>query len=454
MAGRPTYTEILDLNDDTDTDVGGIRGLTTVNNPNGPGDSLLMLWAPGGRSTSQVKRLDPDGKGGYTVHDEANMLDLMSKALGVKVTYTLGAHSMMYPVIHPETGKTVHIIGFQGNIHGKDHLRWKGSALYGGAMYAVRTSDGKYSVHEVNNHYEPEKALLVSPRTFCVSPFGDDQFFIGGHDSSNKVSDNMAWIFKAPLKVALGVTTAKDALQPRSPPSPEPRLVKGPIYELRVYTANEGRFGHLVKRFREHTDRLFKQHGLEPVGYWLPIDREKHRRKFIYVLKHPSRYAAYQNWTRFVNSRAWQQVLDIPEFQGLLSEKPTSIFMTENDYSSLADVAMENADGVYELRTCVANPERLADLNARFRDHTTRLFAKHGMKNVAYWTPFDKPDSENKLIYLVHHESREQADTNWKAFLSDPDWKKVARESQLDGKLLAQPPERIYLESLDFSPLE
>ena len=85
----PTYTEILDLNDDTDTDVGGIRGLTAVKNPNGPGHSLLMLWAPGGRSTSQVKRLDPDGKG-YTVRDEASMLDLMSKALGVKVTYTLG----------------------------------------------------------------------------------------------------------------------------------------------------------------------------------------------------------------------------------------------------------------------------------------------------------------------------------------------------------------------------
>ena len=141
---------------------------------------------------------------------------------------------------------------------------------------------------------------------------------------------------------------------------------------MRIYTANEGRFGHLVKRFREHTDRLFKQHGLEPVGYWQPIDREKHRRKFIYVLKHSSRYAAYQNWTRFVNSREWRAVLDIPEFQGLLSEKPTSIFMNENDYSSLADVAIEKADGVYELRTYVANPDKLAGLNARVsRPHDT-----------------------------------------------------------------------------------
>ncbi|MCH9033854.1 MAG: hypothetical protein IID42_05050, partial [Planctomycetes bacterium] len=119
--------KILDLAEDTDTDVGGIRGLTSIDNPNGPGESLLFLWAPGGRSTSQVKRLDPDGSGGYTVHNEANMIDLMGKRLGVKVSYTLGAHNMMHPVVHPVTGKTVHLIGFQGNIQGKNHLRWKGS---------------------------------------------------------------------------------------------------------------------------------------------------------------------------------------------------------------------------------------------------------------------------------------------------------------------------------------
>lgn len=200
------------------------------------------------------------------------MADLMSKKLGVTVTYSLGAHNMMYPVVDPATKETVHIIGFQGNMRGKDKLRWQGSALYVGAMYAIRTADGNYSVQEVNISYAPGKTVLVSPRTFCLSPFGDNHLFIAGHDSSNRISDDMAWIFKAPLEVALGISQGQDA-SPRQIKSPRLADVdKGPIYELRIYQASEGRFQHLVKRFRDHTDRIFKKHEMQPVGYWIPTD--------------------------------------------------------------------------------------------------------------------------------------------------------------------------------------
>ncbi|MGI9244026.1 MAG: NIPSNAP family protein [Verrucomicrobiales bacterium] len=451
---RPNYVEILDLYADTDTDVGGIRGLTKVANPNGEGDSLLFLWAPGEGSKSQIKRLDPDGEGGYTVHDEASIAALMSTALDVEISYTLGAHNMMYPITDPATGETVHLIGFQGNIRGKNHLRWKGSALYGGAMYAIRRPDQSYSVHEVNNAYRPGKKVLVSPRTFCPSPFGDGDLYIAGHDSSRKISDNMAWVFNAPLDVALGRRTAADAVPGRAPTLPEPRLLEGPIYELRIYAANEDRLVHLIKRFREHTDRLFKKHGIEAIGYWLPTDGPpKERRRFVYVLKHQSRYAAHQNWTHFSNDREWQKVIDRPEFKGLLAEKPTSIFMTATDYSTAAANAIPQPSGIYELRTYVTNPGKLENLNARFRNHTTRLFNKHGMKNIAYWTAFDSPDSNNTLIYLIHHANREQADANWNTFGSDPDWRDIARKSQIDGKFLARQPERIYLKAMEFSPM-
>ena len=186
--------------------MGGIRGLTTIANPHGAGDSVLFLWAPNGRtSIGQIKRLDPDGSGGYTAHDEASMRDLMSERLGVEVGYTLGGHNKMHAVVHPVTGNTVHIIGFQGNLQGSDHLKWKGSRLYAGAMYAVRTADQTYTVHEVNGSYAPGKAVLVSPRTFARSPFGDNLLFVGGHDASGNRSDDMAWIFKASLDVVLGL---------------------------------------------------------------------------------------------------------------------------------------------------------------------------------------------------------------------------------------------------------
>ncbi len=451
---KPRYEKIIDLNEDTDTDVGGIRGLTVIDNPQGKGQSLLFLWAPGDRSKSQVKRLDPDGKGGYTVKNEAMIMELMKKRLGVEVPYTLGAHNMAFPFTDPASGQTVHLIGFQGNIKGKHHLKWKGSALYGGALYAVRYPDLTYKVLEVNNAYASGKPVLVSPRTFCLSPFGDKGIFIGGHDSSRKISDDMAWIFHAPLEVALGATNGQDAKPSSNNPKPAPRLLEGPLYELRIYQASEGRFQHLIKRFREHTDRIFKKHGLKALGYWIPTDGSvKKRRKFVYLLQHPSRYEAYRNWTNFFNDKEWERVMDKPEFQGLLSEKPTSIFLSLNDYSVAARNDIEKPGGSFELRTDVVNPGKLPMLNARFRKHTTSLFNRHGIQNVSYWTPFDQPDSKDTLIYLVHHANRKQADLNWEAFGQDPEWKKVARESQIQGKLLARPPERLYLKALDFSPL-
>ncbi|MFP6763777.1 MAG: NIPSNAP family protein, partial [Planctomycetaceae bacterium] len=319
---KPVWTEILDLNQDTDTDVGGIRGLTTIDNPNGDGQSILFLWAPGDRSRSQIKRLDPDSSDGYTVHDEASMLDLMSQTLQTRVTYTLGGHSMLYPVQHPDTGETLHLIGFQGRPADRQSLLWKGR-LYGGAMYAVRKSDQTYSVLEVNNAYAPGKPFLVSPRTFCVSPFGDDSLYIGGHDSSNAVSDDMAWIFRAPIRVAVGATQGLDSVTPAIESPVEPRLTAGPVYELRIYAAAEGRFPHLLKRFREHTHRLFTKHRMTPVGYWVPVDGpQRLRRTLIYILEHDSRYAAWKNWIRFSNDNEWKSVLENPSFQRLLTGPP------------------------------------------------------------------------------------------------------------------------------------
>ncbi len=452
---RPTWTPIHDLQDDTDTDVGGIRGLTAIPNPNGPGESLLYLWVPNGRSPGMIRRLDPDGKGGYTTNDETGIVELMQKYLGRDVGNVLGAHNMMYPLLHPVSGKQVHIIGFQGNIKGASDLKWPGSNYYAGALYAVRDHEGRYSVHEINNAYKPGKPPLITPRAFALSPFGDNEVYIGGHDANFRLSDNMAWIFRAPLDVFLGVRQVSDAISQKPDPEPDPRLRAGPVYELRIYQANEDRFVHLEKRFREHTDRIFRRIGLEPMCYFQPVDgTPKQRRRIVYVLKHPSRYTAYENWLTFENDREWDKVLENPEFQGLLAEKPISIFMSENDYSQMTRNVIEKTGGIFEMRTYTTNPGKLDLLNARFRNHTTSLFNRHGINNVAYWTPFDTPQRDNTLIYLIHHANRKQADENWKAFLNDPEWKKVAAESQKDGKFLAQPPERLYLRALDFSPIK
>jgi len=146
-------------------------------------------------------------------------------------------------------------------------------------------------------------------------------------------------------------------------------------------------------------------------------------------------------------------VLDVPEFKGLLSEKPTSVFMNQTDYSAGVRDVFEPG-GLFELRTYTANPGKLDALNARFKEHTTRILKRHGIANVAYWTAFDDPEAGNTLIYLVRHAGRDKADANWNAFKNDPEWRKVAHASQIDGRILVEPPQSEFLSPLPFSPLK
>lgn len=107
---------------------------------------------------------------------------------------------------------------------------------------------------------------------------------------------------------------------------------------------------------------------------------------------------------------------------------------------------------VYELRVYTCEPGKLPALHERFRNHTMSLFERHGMKNIAYWVPLDGPLSETQLIYLLEHSSREAAAASWKAFLSDPEWKQVASESEKKhGKILARKPEATFLVKTDYS---
>ncbi len=93
---------------------------------------------------------------------------------------------------------------------------------------------------------------------------------------------------------------------------------------------------------------------------------------------------------------------------------------------------------VFELRTYTTSAGKLDDLHARFRDHTMKIFEKHGMKNVSYWTPTDKKLSKNTLVYVISHKNRKAADASWKAFIADPKWTAAYKDSIKDGKLVTK----------------
>jgi hypothetical protein len=108
---------------------------------------------------------------------------------------------------------------------------------------------------------------------------------------------------------------------------------------------------------------------------------------------------------------------------------------------------------VYEMRTYTASDGKLANVNARFRDHTVRIFQKHNMKSIGYWTPLEGPTAETTLVYIIEHPSREEARKNWAAFNADPEWQKVKAESEVGGKLVAKA-ESVFLNPTDYSPIK
>jgi NIPSNAP len=108
---------------------------------------------------------------------------------------------------------------------------------------------------------------------------------------------------------------------------------------------------------------------------------------------------------------------------------------------------------VYELRTYTCYEGKLDALKARFRDHTIRIFNKHGMESVGYWVPQDSERSKNTLIYILVHPSREAAAKHWAEFQADPEWKKVAAESEASGKIV-QKVDSVFMEPTEFSQLK
>ena len=118
-----------------------------------------------------------------------------------------------------------------------------------------------------------------------------------------------------------------------------------------------------------------------------------------------------------------------------------------------ATTAQAAGSRVYELRTYTAEPGKLDALHARFREHTLDIFKKHGMTNVAYFAPTDEPLSKSTLVYMLSFPSRDAAKKSWNEFRTDPEWQKVQKESEAQGKLVTKV-DSVFMEATDYSPMK
>jgi hypothetical protein len=224
------------------------------------------------------------------------------------------------------------------------------------------------------------------------------------------------------------------------------------FFELRTYYAAPGKLDDLLGRFRNHTTRLFEKHGMVNIGYWLPLTNAES--KLVYLLAYPSREARDESWKAFGADPDWQAAARESERNGKLVSKVESVFLTSTDFSPIIKVEAANPPRLFELRTYKAAPGKLDNLLARFRDHTTTLFAKHGMTQIGYWVPTEKKSGAGEmLIYLLAHKDRQAWESSFKAFRADPDWLKARSTSEVNGPLtVTNGVQSLLMTPADFSP--
>lgn len=226
------------------------------------------------------------------------------------------------------------------------------------------------------------------------------------------------------------------------------------VYEMRIYTIAPGKAEALHNRFRNHTLRLFARHGIESVGYWMPLDAADQRLHFL--LRYPSREQREARWKAFVEDPDWKAAYKASEANGPLVAKAENPFLVRTDYSPAHSKGNISRGGVFELRTYTTPPGRLPNLDARFRDHTLSLFAKHGMKNWLYFHKMaDQPEADVTLMYFLAHASQAAAKASFSAFGADPAWKaaREASERNAGGSLTAPGGVKsLFLAATDYSP--
>ena len=254
------------------------------------------------------------------------------------------------------------------------------------------------------------------------------------------------------------------------------------IYELRSYVSEPGKQADVLKLIEGGGMTFMKKHQLNLVAAWVPAD-VKDERVFTLV-SHKNKASCDASWAAFQNDPAWKEVVQKSAVDGKKPVKSIErVFMSVNDYSPNLDVK-STGERVFELRTYIASKGNLAGLNARFRNHTLKLFEKHGMTNIMYWSalegepltcgklleavsPIGKADAKidvnapaagNSLIYFIAHASEEAAKESFGKFRVDPDWEKVRTESEANAGGMSLTADggvkSLFLKATSFSPLK
>ena len=194
---NPNYTiahDFSDISSNINSAVGGIRGLTVINNEEN--ESMLLMWCPNSQSKGTIFRLDPNLDGSFNRIYETKLSLLVEDYLpGTTVDYLLGAYNDFLKIFNPVNNEYYHIVGLESIIQGGSYPSWNG--YYSGALFAVRNSNAEYLLEEVNESISFNDSELVATRCYVESPFNNENaIYFGGFDPNGFLSTNKAWIYK------------------------------------------------------------------------------------------------------------------------------------------------------------------------------------------------------------------------------------------------------------------
>jgi hypothetical protein len=222
-------------------------------------------------------------------------------------------------------------------------------------------------------------------------------------------------------------------------------------FELRIYYAASGKLDALISRFADNTTRIFEKHGMQNIGYWVPVDNKTNT--IYYILAYPSKQARDESWKKFGSDPEWKKVATESEKNGKLVDSVKSVFMTAADILPYTvDKAPAGNDRTFELRTYYCYPGRFPNIVKRFHDHTTKLFEKHGIENIAYFSADAGASKEPFLVYMIANKDLAEHKKEWDEFRTDPEWIKVKEDSEKDGKIVERV-ESVFLKPLPFSKI-
>lgn len=245
-------------------------------------------------------------------------------------------------------------------------------------------------------------------------------------------------------------------LQP--PPRRLPTEIR--LYEWRTIQASPGKLDALHSRLRDHQIPILEQHGIFTQGVFVPAGENPEQRVYLLVAAE-GLGPMHDGWEAFRTDPKWLKAAAKSE------EDAGGKLVLQDDYQRLVKIYWSPVftptksvePRVFELRTYTCpDPEKQIALRRRFREHTMKLFEKHGMENIVYWTlDNDEPEFRQKLVYLLAHKSQDAAKESFASFRKDPDWlaAKEASEKAAGGSLTAQEKGVVseFLEATEYSPL-